>query len=70
MINFSLKLFNFSNLIGEKLKVKFINTIDPNSDGRISIDEAQPYLKALNISLDDALVTEIKGFHYKTKFYN
>jgi len=51
----------------EKLKVKFINTIDPNSDGRISIDEAQPYLKALNISLDDALVTEIKDLILDSK---
>ncbi|CAF0881130.1 unnamed protein product [Brachionus calyciflorus] len=44
----------------EKLKLKFLNSIDPNSEHRLSIEEAQIFLKNMNISLDDALVTEIK----------
>lgn len=43
------------------MKVKFSNSIDPNMDGKVSVDEASPTLKYLNISLEEALVTEIKG---------
>jgi hypothetical protein len=55
----------FNRLIvskGDQFKLKFSSAIDPNSDGRITIEEAQTFLKVLNVSLEEALVTEIKGF--------
>jgi len=55
-------------LKGDQFKLKFSTAIDPNVDGRITIEEAQTFLKVLNVSLEDALVTEIKGFPFSYFF--
>ena len=51
----------------EKLKLKFSAAFDSNADGKITLEEAQSALKLLGISLEDALVTEIKDIIFDSK---
>ncbi|RNA43490.1 hypothetical protein BpHYR1_014041 [Brachionus plicatilis] len=51
----------------ERVKLNFLNSIDPNSEHRIGISEAQIFLRNVNISLDEALVTEINELLMDTK---
>ncbi len=45
----------------QELKAKFAHAIDPIGNGLIAMEKAQGALKVLNVSVEDALVTEIKG---------
>jgi Ca2+-binding EF-hand superfamily protein len=58
---------NCSLLKAEKLKMKFSAAFDSNADGKITLEEAQSALKTLGISLEDALVTEIKDIIFDSK---
>ena len=41
--------------------MKFNAAFDANADAKITLEEAQNALKLLNVNIEDALVTEIKG---------
>ena len=41
--------------------MKFTAAFDSNADAKITLEEAQNGLKLLNVNLEEALVTEIKG---------
>jgi hypothetical protein len=58
------KLINLrKNSKGHELKRQFLTQIDPNGDNQFLIEESEEFFSKLNITLEMALVTEIKGTH-------